>query len=279
MRGKYGDAADMLAKPGPYVLPSEVCETLANDLPRVFDGPRAGKLLLATEPLARKNELADSFGCVSRGLADAGRWEDAFHVAEQRAPAHNQRYDRFITEYGYRKHWKGPEDAAAWLKEKFSPAERNPLSLNAIYTKNYDVLWDVIEQPEPQNHPEWVWLLRAVAFAQGGAATDAHRQELADYYSKNASNPFDVMGRRVMGLAPEADVFALAEKGQPRSEVAYYLAAGAQRERKFPDACEWYRVAAESTDGNSPQTLALYTLSDWSGTGQGISMRGAAGEK
>jgi len=73
-------------------------------------------------------------------------------------------------------------------------------------------------------------------------------------------------------------MFALAEKGQPRSVVSYYLAAGAQRERKFPDACEWYRVAAESTDGNSPQTLALYTLSDWSGTGQGISMRGT-GEK
>ena len=276
MRGKDGEAAAILAKPGPSVLPSEVCTTLSNDFPRVFSRATPERILQATGAIEKKPELSESFGCISRGLAEAGRWKEAFRVAEQRAPAHNERYDRFITEYGYLKHWKGPEAAAAWLKEKIPPADRNPLSMNAIYTKNFDVLWDVIETPTGANHPDWVWILRAAAFAQKGSATEAHREQLSGYYAKESSNPYDIMGRYVMGLGSEADMSAVAAKGQTRSEVSYYLAARAQKDEKLPDACDWYRVAAESNDGASPRTLALYVLSDWSTVGLGISKVPAA---
>ena len=55
-----------------------------------------------------------------------------------------------------------------------------------------------------------------------------------------------------------------------RSEVAYYLGARAQHEKRVRDACEWYRVAAESGEGTSQRSLAMYMLGDWAGMRQGI---------
>ena len=65
-------------------------------------------------------------------------------------------------------------------------------------------------------------------------------------------------------------MFALAATSRSRSEVAYYLGARAQHEKRFGDASEWYRVAAESGEGTSQRSLAMYMLGEWAELRQGI---------
>jgi hypothetical protein len=57
---------------------------------------------------------------------------------------------------------------------------------------------------------------------------------------------------------------------QRLTEVAYYLGARAQSERRFRDACEWFRVSGESPAQSGAGSLALWALSDFAHTPQGI---------
>ena len=68
------------------------------------------------------------------------------------------------------------------------------------------------------------------------------------------------MGRYLVGLGTEDDMLALAATSRSRSEVAYYLGVRAQHEKRFGDACEWYRVAAESGESTTPRSLAMWAL-------------------
>ena len=68
------------------------------------------------------------------------------------------------------------------------------------------------------------------------------------------------MGRYLVGLGTEDDMLALAAASRSRSEIAYYLGVRAQHEKRFGDACEWYRVAAESGESTTPRSLAMWAL-------------------
>jgi hypothetical protein len=266
--GKDVEAADLLVDRKSNLEQWEVCDALNKDFSEVFFDLPAERLMHAVDAIAKKPELSNYSTCVIRGFGNAGRWEDALRVADRLSPPGPERMDQLIILYGYMKSWKGREAAAAWLKEKIPPDQRNPLSMKALYTKNDDLLWDVIGTPNPNDHPEWVWLFRAVAFALRGSDTDPHRAELLAYYGRDDRDSYHVMGRYLVGLGSEADMFALAASS--RSEVAYYFGVRAQSEKRFRDACEWYRVAAESREGTSPRSLALYTLGEWAGMRQGI---------
>ncbi len=268
--GKDSEAVDLLAGKAISREPWERCQALDIDFSEVFaDLPRK-RLEQAVEAIAKKPELANTSPCVIRGLARSSRWEDALWVTDRLLAPSPERMDVLIDQYGYMKNWKGREAAAAWLTEKLPAEKRNPLSMKALYTKNDDLLWDVIATPIPSDHPEWVWLFRAVAFALRGSDADPHRSALLGYYEKSDPDPYHVMGRYLVGLATEEDMFALARSGRPRSEIAYYLGVRAQGEKRFRDACEWYRVSAESGEGTSPRALAFYTLGEWTGLRQGI---------
>jgi hypothetical protein len=243
---------------------------LEKDFSSVFLDQPADKLTRAIDAIAKKPELASYSTCVARGFANAGRWEDAMRIAERLPPPSPDRMDLLITQYGYMKSWKGGKAAAEWLEERVPPGKRNPLSIKALSTKNDDVLWDVIGTPNPNDKAEWVWFYRAVAFALRGSDGDPHRAELLAYYGKDNPESPHAMGRYLVGLGSEDQMFALAAKSWSRSEVAYYLGARANHEKRFRDACEWYRVAAESGENTSPRSLAMYALGEWAEMRQGI---------
>jgi hypothetical protein len=268
--GKDGEAADALADPKSPLESWELCQALSDDLSEVFLDLPDERLASAVAAIQKRPALARSFACVPSGFAKAGRYEIALRVASQLSPSGHVPMDQLIVQYGYMKSWKGREAAAAWLKAQIPPGELNPLSMKALYTKNDDLLWDVIVTPDEKNHPEWVWLFRACAFALRGKDAEAHRPALLAYYEKPNPDPYHVMGRYLVGLATEADMFALAADPRRRSEIAYYLGARAEGEKRFREACEWYRVAAESAEPTSPRALAIYTLAEWAGTGQGL---------
>lgn len=266
--GKNDDAADALIAPENHLKQDDQCRILTEDLPDIFAPAPATKLEDAVDAIVKRPALAGLYRCGGAGFAKAGRWEEAFLVSS-RFPPGPEKMDRLIQLYEYRKSWKGREDAADWLKAQIPPGQLNPLSMKALYSKNDDLLWDVIVTPEPNNHPEWVWLFRADAFALRGGA-DSHRTALLGYFGEDGPDPYRAMGRYLIGLKSEQDLLALATTPERLSEVAYYLGARAQGEKRFRDACEWYRVSMETHQNTMTRSLAAYALSEWARTGQGI---------
>ncbi len=269
-RGKGKEAAETLADSRHSLSYWDVCGALSDELAEVFLERPGERLTSAVDAIVKQPALSQYYRCAPSGFAKARRWEEALRVSGQFAPSGSERMDLLVLRYEYMKNWKGREAAAGWLKTQIPAGQMNPLSMKALYTKNDDLLWDVIATPDEKNHPEWVWLFRACAFALRGTDRDPHRADLLAYYAKDDPSPYHVMGRYLLGLASEAEMLALATTHERISEVAYYLGARAQGEKRFRDACEWYRVAAESQEQTSPGTLALYALREWVRTAQGI---------
>ena len=78
------------------------------------------------------------------------------------------------------------------------------------------------------------------------------------------------MGRYLLGLADEADLMPLVTGHAKLSEVAYCFAIRAHGERRFREACDWYRLAADTSTLSDHATFATYALMDWASTAQGI---------
>jgi hypothetical protein len=279
---KLADAASTLVDPQHRLTYWDRCGALGEDFVDVFEGASQERLRAAAAAAAKHPDLLSLYDCAPAGLAKVGRAQDAMTVAEQFPVKGSARIDALITRYGYMKAWKGQDAAEAWLRQQVPEGERNPLSMKALYTKNDEVLWDVLQSPEANDHPEWVWLFRACAFALRGKEGDPHRAELLAYYQRSIPDDYHVMGRFLVGLASEAELFELARTPQRSCEVAYYAGARAEGAGRFREACEWYRVAAESHASTSPRTLALRALGEWRTTALGIwklevSSRGKAG--
>jgi hypothetical protein len=269
MGGKDEDAAALTTRPP--LAEWERCDVLRIELPQALEGAPPARVDHALDALAKQPGVARWWSsCAIEGFGNAGRWEDALRV-DQHGPLGNgdAGVERLVTLYGYAKSARGKEAAAQWLNQRLPAGSRNSISPKAVYLKQYEILWDVIGTPDPNDHPEWVWLLRAVAFALA-PQDGSHRAELEAYYSRPSEERYHVMGRYVLGLASEDEMLALASKGAPRSEIAYYAGVRAQHEGRYRDACEWYRVAAESGEVTGPRTLALHALGEWEAMGQGL---------
>jgi hypothetical protein len=204
------------------------------------------------------------------GFGKAGRFDEAVLVGERIPIMGGYQLDRLIELYGYAKKIKGQEAAIAWLNGKLPAGSRNPISLRALSARKYELLWDVIGTPDPNDKPEWVWLARATASAWMGPDGDAHRAELVSHYSRPSGERHHVIGRYLLGLASEEEFLQAAAQTRERSETAFYLGVRAQSEKRYRDACDWYRVAAESGKGSIHGQLAVGTLEDWVGLGQGL---------
>ena len=270
MAGKDKQAAEVLADPASGLNQWQTCKALTDDFPALFLDAARPRLDAAVDALAKQPALRNYYHCVTSGFTKAKRWEDAFRVATQFLPPGPERMDFMVMCYEFLKEARGREAAAEWLKGQIPAGQMNPLSMKALYTKNDDLLWDVIVTPDPGNHPEWVWLFRATAFTLRGGDADPHKADLLAYYGRENPDAYHVMGRYLLGLASEDEVMAVATAPQKRSEVAFYLGARAQREKRFRDACDWYRVSVETEEMTSPRMLALHTLGEWSSKGQGI---------
>jgi hypothetical protein len=196
-------------------------------------------------------------------------WEDASRAASELSPPGTQISTELLTAYGYRKNANGAAAASEWLKKKIPPGLMNRVALEALNAKHDDLLWSAIH-PEPGNQPHIVWITRAAAYALRGA-TDAQRAQLLAYFRTTDPEPFHKVGRFLLGIATEADVLQTIQSAPDLSLAAYFLGAKAQGEKRFADACEWYRVAIETKEETVGLSLASWALSEWVQTARGIS--------
>ncbi|HKD19083.1 MAG TPA: hypothetical protein VKG23_14615, partial [Thermoanaerobaculia bacterium] len=242
LEGKDSEATEVLATP--RALPEwQLCEALEQDFPEVFLKLPSERQDRAVESVAKNAELARHAECLVRGLGKAGLWKSALSAADRIPTFGSDRMDRLIKLYAVRKKAISSEAAAEWLRSQVPDAQRNPLSIGALYTGNDEVLWDVIGTPNPKDKGEWVWFYRAVSFALLDPDTHPHRTQLVDFYEKTPPGPVDRMGRYLVGLDSDAEMLAASSRPGNRSEMAYCFGVRAQHEGRFSEACEWYRVA------------------------------------
>lgn len=66
-----------------------------------------------------------------------------------------------LASYRYLKEWKGKDNALAWLTKAIPAQMLNPASMAIFREGQYDLLWDLIRNPEKGEHADFVWLMRA----------------------------------------------------------------------------------------------------------------------
>ena len=281
--GKDDEAVELLLNREHVLKGWEVCISLQEDLFAALNGRPAAELDRALDAIAKHPELASQASCVFQGFGNAGRWEQAVHIAERLNAVRPDATDVLIRLFDYAKAAKGKAAAVQWLQTTVPADKRNPISMKALYTHNDDLLWDFIGTPNPNDHTDLVWLFRAVAFVRGGtpesADSDPRRDELMRHFGLPLAGDNHVLGRYLLRLAPEEEMLALATKPGLMAPVAYVLGIRAQQENRLRDATDWYRVAVESPTLNLMGNLSQFQLGDWTGMRQGISViQAKAGE-
>lgn len=265
---QHRQAAELLGQLAQGAAPASICEILSQDFPAILVNRDPTRLGDALDDLARQGALAPHYGCAASGFADAGRWDDAVLVSTKLAPPGSDRWDQTLTLYHYMVSASGRDVALAWLRKQ--PAINPPLQfgVKALYRKDDDLLWDAVS-PDARSRPEMVWLIRACAYAMRSAENAPHRDELLAYYGRPESAAW-LEGRYLVGLATEAELLAATDTPRRLSGTAFYLGAKAQGEGRMRDACDWYRVSMETPGEPIPQGLAIWALSDWIRTPQGL---------
>ncbi|MEO8189881.1 MAG: hypothetical protein ABI682_06030 [Acidobacteriota bacterium] len=273
LQDRYKEAAKALVSTTHLFAQRDLCEALSGSLTDIFRHKTVENLAGAVDALVKEPALSEYMRCLPQGFVRAALWDDAFRVAEQTSFQQPVDLDTLLTRYGWMKEWKGRQQAGEWLNGKLRPADLRSLSLKAVYTKNDDLLWDLVKVDNSKIGSEEVWNFRVIAFALRKAGGEARRKELLAYYTPEPAkpDPYHTMGRYLLGLATEGQMFALATTPGRLSEVSYHLGVRAENERRFRDASDWYRIAVESPQDDSHRSLAMYRLSEWMKPVQGIS--------
>lgn len=263
--GKYDEAADVLQK-HPVSNP-EFYEGVTQPFFDTFQNATILEIKKAIMSLRAHHMPLWGLQSLPDPFARAGKPEVAFEIASSIQPGASAHETSLIDAYQYLKAYKGKEEASRWLQTLIPPNRRNPLSVKFLYTNNRELLWELIQEPDPKDHPDDVWFFRAVAFALDGSK-DGHRQEVLQYFRQPKQDTRHRMGQYLVGLIDEKELVSLATNASERCSISYCIAAKAQGEGRYLEASDYYRVAIE-TGVRQTDTwhLSYRTLTDWPNLG------------
>ncbi len=178
-------------------------------------------------------------------FAGKGDFETAFllNTADIVFPEKWNTFSTDLESYIILDKWKGRAVALEWLRERTNLRRKDYNSLTLYGKKRWELLWDLIENPDPKGFGEMVWLLRAAASLQ--TPDDPHREDVLHHYRK-ATLPAANVGKYLMGLTDEANFFDLAKTPRDRCASGYYFGVLAMAEGRYEEALEWFRVSHET---------------------------------
>ncbi|MEW6066949.1 MAG: tetratricopeptide repeat protein [Nitrospirota bacterium] len=148
--------------------------------------------------------------------------------------------------FRYLKEFQGKGKALNWLKSKIPSHMLNFTSMIIYRDGEYDLLWDLIENPEQENHPDFVWLMRAAAWSKAKKDLAQHKEKLVEYFTHNNNTRYHKYGRYLIGLEPVNDLLLGAKDDNSLCETAYYIGLRAQGEGRYKEASDWYHVSVET---------------------------------
>lgn len=152
-----------------------------------------------------------------------------------------------LDSYKYLKQSKGKEEAFKWVKDKISQQMLNPASMIMFNNDEYDLLWDLIANPEQGSYPDFVWLMRAAGWLKEGRKNDNYKNTLIAYFQKNNTTYYQKLGRYLLDLSAGDELIDYMKKDpKQRCELSYYFGLKAQINGNYEEASDWYHISIET---------------------------------
>jgi hypothetical protein len=269
-QGRPNEAAKFLADATRVIRAWDLEQAVQGDFAREFLDAPAERRDAAVDAFSRQNALRPYASWLPIGFADLERYDLAFGVVARLSPSVPVDDDLRIAGFGYLEKWKGREAATEWIKGRTPPNRRNFVTMKALYSGNDELLWGLVDPPDPKEHPEMVWLFRACALSLHPEENAPHGPAVLEYYRREDPDRYHRFGRYVLGLDDEKDMLKIEGDAVLRADAAYCFGVRAESEGRFRDACEWYRVAFEAPHASNGRTLAIMRLRSWDARGRGI---------
>jgi hypothetical protein len=169
--------------------------------------------------------------------------------------------------YRYIKRAHGDSAARTWIVSRWPPPQGLITAGHAYYAREFDLLWTVTQADSGGADGSFLWLMRALGELQEPNPSLERRRALLQHYRAAGQGAYDVAGRYLMGLEPEAKILALATSPKRRAEYSYYLAIKALGEGRYRDASDWLHVTVETRQArDGERKWAKDLLDDWSRT-------------
>lgn len=243
---KHIDAAKLLKAAPHKISMSDWRFMVGKEFTEVFTDLPTAKGLAAFAALLNEKfghfELQNFVYAVEK----SGNHELAFKMSRQLSWPGIGNLVFLIHAYGNLKQWKGKEYALDWLRRRIPLNMRNPASMIIYRQKEYDLLWELITDPEKGAHADYVWLMRAAASAGTDTAGNPYHKRLIKYFRTDKSDYYHLIGRYLIGLATEKDLLALAQNKKALCEISYFIGFRAQKEGRYADASDWFRLSIET---------------------------------
>ncbi len=278
--GRYTDAAQVL-KNSPHAIRGADLQSIVS--PRFFE----------TMSQKDKDEVIKAFSALigqgfdniglmtlSYPFESSGKHEIAFEMTSRLHANGGAQYIFWAHAYRNLKVYRGDTVALAWLQNLIPAGDRNFAGMAFYDQGRFELLWDVVKDPESGGHgPDFVWLMRAAAVVRSGMEKNPHWNEVVEHYKETNKSYYDVTGRFLVGLAKQDEVLALATDPKKVCELSYYIGLKAQAYGRYEEASDWFRSCIETgLTNNGEYRWSFMTLMRWLRSGKNLS-RLAAEEK
>lgn len=278
--GRYADAAQLLKKSLREIRGSDLQNIVS---PRFFE----------TMSQKDKDEVIKAFSALigqgfdnvglmtlSYPFESSGKHEIAFEMTTRLHANGGAQYIFWAHAYRNLKIYQGDTVALAWLQNLIPAGDRNFAGMAFYDQGRFELLWDVVKDPESGGHgPDFVWLMRAAAVVRSGMEKNPHWNEVVEHYKETNKSYYDVTGRFLVGLAKQDEVLALATDPKKVCELSYYIGLKAQAYGRYEEASDWFRSCIETgLTNNGEYRWSFMTLMRWLRSGKNLS-RLAAEEK
>ncbi|MBI3575475.1 MAG: hypothetical protein HY083_07480 [Gammaproteobacteria bacterium] len=147
--------------------------------------------------------------------------------------------------YEYLHEARGFEVARQWHDQHMPTNMRNFSSVVYYYDGQYDLIWDLIPQPEKDDHPDAVWLMRTMAYIVGDSTDARRKQLLEEYYRQADDREYHLVGKYLLDIVLESRLPQGLLNAKQMCEYAYFLGVRRLAEKRFYDAADWFRVSVE----------------------------------
>ena len=269
--GEYEDAAKLLHEAHPPISISDWQFEIGPLFYETFAELSHGETIAAFTAIKDRGIEPFTLSRLALPFGKAGHYEIAFDLMaplEYSGPGVAALHS---PTYGYLTELHGKEKALEWFKKKIPSHMLNATSMAFFEQKEYDLLWEIIEQPELGEYPNFVWLTRAAASVKTGHKNTQYHALLIEYYGKNRTDYYDRIARYLLDLETEAQVFSLATDPKKVCEVSFYAGLKAESEGRFHEASDWYRVCVETgLDNNGEYGWAYTRLWTWYSKGKSL---------
>lgn len=148
-----------------------------------------------------------------------------------------------IRAYHYLKLANGQEPALKWLEARTPPHLRNMASMLYYNEVAYQLLWDLIPNPDNQEGAEYVWLMRAAAYIEGANLTEQQKNALLSYYNNADNRYYHLLGKYLLGSIDENLVFDTQMGPRKICETAYFIAIRKMVDGDYYAAADWFQVS------------------------------------